>query len=62
MSHRTRMHSTHKTYVVPKQRAPSAEDEAVLRHLELLMLLDMMKDYELFHDDPQPREKTRAKP
>jgi hypothetical protein len=54
--------TTHKAHVVPKQHAPTVEDEAVLRHLELLLLLDMMKDYELFHDDAKPREKAPTKP
>jgi hypothetical protein len=37
-------------------------DAAVVRQLELLMLLDIMKDYELFHGDPKPTDKSRAKP
>jgi hypothetical protein len=32
--------------------ARSAEDEAIVRQLELLMLVEMMKDYPMFDDDP----------
>jgi hypothetical protein len=49
--------------VPPKQQRKSAsQDAAVLRQLELLMLLELMKDYALFYDDPEPAEKARAKP
>lgn len=36
----------------PRRAAPSPEDEAVMRDLELLMLMEMLKDYELFYEDP----------
>ena len=31
----------------------SDEDEAIVKQLEFLMLLEMMKDYELFDEDPK---------
>jgi hypothetical protein len=30
------------------------EDAAIVHQLELFMLLEMMKDYDLFYDDPEP--------
>jgi hypothetical protein len=51
-----------KTLPSPPQPKPSAEDELVVRRLELLILLDMMKDYALFYDDAQPSEKSPKKP
>ncbi|MDD9932872.1 MAG: hypothetical protein OXT09_04675, partial [Myxococcales bacterium] len=36
----------------PKTRR-SAEDEAIMRDLELFMLMEMLKDYDLFYEDPQ---------
>jgi hypothetical protein len=30
-----------------------------MRELELLMLMEMMKDYEMFHDTPEPKSKTQ---
>lgn len=42
----------------PPQTAPAApahpEDAAIVHQLELFMLLEMMKDYDLFYDDPEP--------
>jgi hypothetical protein len=46
----------------PQPQTSKSGDDAVVRQLELLMLLEMMKDYALFYDDPKPAEKTRVKP
>jgi hypothetical protein len=52
-----------KTKQAPPQVSPKPppaptpqDDEAILRNLELLMLLDMLKDYTLFYDDPAPKK------
>jgi hypothetical protein len=42
----------------PPANPPAApahpEDAAIVHQLELYMLLEMMKDYDLFYDDPEP--------
>jgi hypothetical protein len=46
--------------VVPQPAPKQAQDGAIMRQLEFLMLLEMMKDFELFYDDTSPRTKSGA--
>lgn len=46
----------------PPQPATPKQDELVLRQLELLMLLDMLKDYAMFEEEPKGAPKTSPKP
>jgi hypothetical protein len=51
-----------RTHKPPPQPATAKQDELVVRQLELLMLLDMLKDYAMFEDEPKAAEKTSPKP
>lgn len=46
----------------PPQPATPKQDELVLRQLELLMLLEMLKDYAMFEDEPKVSPKASPKP
>jgi hypothetical protein len=46
----------------PAQPATPKQDELVLRQLELLMLLEMLKDYAMFEAEPKAAPKTSPKP
>jgi hypothetical protein len=37
----------------PPAASAHPEDAAIVHQLELYMLLEMMKDYDLFYDDPE---------
>jgi hypothetical protein len=39
--------------------AQQAEDEAIMRDLEFYMLLEMLKHYPMFYDDPEAAPKPR---
>ena len=53
----------------PKQTAKpttapplSAADQAIMRELDMLMLLDFLKDYKMFVDQTQPVSPAQKKP
>jgi hypothetical protein len=40
---------------------PVNEDQQIIRNLEMLMLMELMRDYELFEEEPVSETKGKTK-
>ncbi|MGD8858890.1 MAG: hypothetical protein PVI30_02695 [Myxococcales bacterium] len=60
---RSRARSPDRDRGTHKRRAPvpENEDQEIIRNLEMLMLMELMRDYELFEEEPDPGTRTKAK-